>query len=87
MTQKLFLFKVSPYIIEKKNHLFVYNWSSRGHENKITKPWNINIRNYSFSNRVVYFWNGLPQVADSLGTFNRGLDSYMDSQSGYHIIS
>ena len=55
---------------------------SRGHNKKIKKkPCHIDKRKYSFSNKVVNFWNDLPQEIvdiDYLVKFKRGLDRYMD---------
>ena len=55
---------------------------TRGHDKKIKKkPCHLDLRKYSFSNRVVNFWNDLPQEivdCDSLVKFKRGLDRYMD---------
>ena len=55
---------------------------TRGHSKKIRKKnCHLDIRKYSFGNRVVDFWNGLPQEvvsSDSLAIFKRGLDQYMD---------
>src|ERR1700755_918309 len=55
---------------------------TREHDKKIKKkPCHLDLRKYSFSNRVVNFWNDLPQEivdCDSLVKFKRGLDRYMD---------
>src|SRR5678815_1344019 len=61
---------------------------TRGHNKKIKKKaCHLDIRKNSFSNRVVKFWNGLPQEVvecNSIATFKKGLDRYMD---GLGIIS
>ena len=55
---------------------------TRGHDKKIkNKPCHLDLRKYSFSNRVFNFWNDLPQEivdCDSLVKFKRGIDRYMD---------
>ena len=59
-----------------------HNRVTRGHVRKIAKkPCHLDVRKYFFSNRVVNFWNSLPEVvvsSDSLPTFKRHLDHYMD---------
>ena len=40
-----------------------HNRITRGHVSKIAKePCYLNVRKYFFSNRVVNFWNSLPEV-------------------------
>ena len=67
------------------NKFFIidHGQETRGHNKKIRKKaCRLDIRKHSFSNRVVNFWNSLPQEvveSDSLATFKKGLDRYMDS--------
>ena len=60
---------------------------TRGHNKKIKKKaCHLDIRKHAFSNRVVKFWNSLPEEVvecDSIATFKKGLDSFMD---GFGII-
>ena len=67
------------------NKFFIidHGQETRGHNKKIRKKaCRLDIRKHSFSNRVVNFWNSLPQEvveSDSLATFKKGLDRYMNS--------
>ena len=67
------------------NKFFVvdHRQETRGHNKKIRKKaCHLDVRKHAFSNRVVNFWNGLPQEVvecESLVTFKKKLDRYMDS--------
>ena len=56
--------------------------NTRGHSKKIKKKYcRLNVRKYFFSQRIVNFWNSLPQnVIDSasLSTFKKRLDDHMN---------
>ena len=60
------------------------NGRTRGHDKKIKKmACKLDVRKYSFSQRVVDFWNGLPgEVVNStsLGSFKKNLDKYMEKE-------
>lgn len=83
MIQVFKIFKSFDNIETNKFFTVDHGSVTRGHNKKIKKrTCHLDIRKYSFGNRVVNFWNGLPQgvvSSDSLATFKKSLDRYMDS--------
>ena len=74
--------------IDKINYkdMFVLrnNDRTRGHNLTLQKPsCNLDVRKYSFSNRVVAEWNALPNIvaeSESLDIFKKMLDSYLENR-------
>ena len=82
MIQVFKIFKSVDDIETNKFFIVDHGLETRGHNMKIRKrTCHLNIRKHSFSNRIVNFWNGLPQEfvsSYSLATFKKRLDRYMD---------
>ena len=82
MIQVFKIFKSVDNIETNKFFIVDHGRETRGHNMKIRKrTCHLDIRKHSFSNRVVNFWNGLPQEvvsSDSLATFKNSLDGHMD---------
>ena len=82
MIQVFKIFKSVDNIETNKFFIVDHGRETRGHNKKIRKrQCHLDIRKHSFSNRVVNFWNGLPQEvvsSDSLATFKKRLDRHMD---------
>ena len=82
MIQVFKIFKSVDNIEINKFFVVDHGRETRGHNKKIRKrQCHLDIRKHSLSNRVVNFWNGLPQKvvsSDSLATFKKRLDRHMD---------
>ena len=82
MIQVFEIFKSLDNVETNKFFIVDHGRETRGHNKKIRKKTcHLDIRKNSFSNRVVNFWNGLPQEVvscDSLASFKGGLDKHMD---------